>query len=289
MKKLSFLVPAYNGLSWLQKNVKFWSEVTKYVDVILVEDSSEKQMEQFCKKHNITYYSKPNGNWGSVINFAIKNRLIKTEWMAIVDVDDTVKISQLATLIESLDSRYDVIYTHSDNIDFATSKSLYITTNKWVHSSWIKTSLFNSVDKLPENVFYMDSFFMAFIKNSKNFKTIDSLIPYNYFINIPNQSINISTVSMLKQKMSSLLAIENEFENYVLKNNLSITRDFLDDQKHAVSMSVRNLYEKSSLKSDLVDLKNIYKENYRNKRVSLKKRLFWAILYRIFTFKKAVK
>lgn len=44
---------------------------------------------QYCKRYsNIKLFSKPNGNWGSVINYVKENRLIKNEYVLVLDSDD---------------------------------------------------------------------------------------------------------------------------------------------------------------------------------------------------------
>lgn len=285
MKKLTLLVPAYNGLIWLEKNSEFWTNVSKYAHVILVEDSKEEQMKNFCILNNIEYFSKPNGNWGSVINFAVKNKIIQTEWMAILDVDDTIKIEELKKLMDFLDDDYEVIFTDSDYMDFPTNSLTKRHSDKWVHSTWMKTEYFYLIDSLPENVFYTDRFFMAFAENAKKFKIVSSLSPYNYFVNIPGQSIEQKNIDMLLSKMPSYRVLEEQFRFWVDKNNLQCTQKEINSAEFVIANIIRSIYDMSHSKKELKKLEEVYSQHYHNKHIPISHKLLWSKIYRFFTLK----
>lgn len=284
MKKLTFLVPAYNALFWLEKNEKFWKSLSEFAEIVLVEDSCEEQMKGFCSKLNIRYFSKRNGNWGSVINFAIEQKLINTEWIAILDADDTVKIGELKKLLKHLENT-DVVFTKSDFIDYKTKKVIKRTSEKWIHSTWMKTSFFYSIPNLPEDVFFMDQFVMAYVLNSKNQKSVNDLQPYNYFVNIPGQSVDVSTFDILISKMQSYLVMQNEFPKWIETNEIYVSKKEVTANSFVIAGKIRYIYDNTSSRSELRKLRNLYSDLYKGKSVPFRKKIFWSMLYRFFVFK----
>lgn len=286
LKKISLLVPAYNGLIWLEKNKDFWVEATNVAEVIVVEDSPSRQMENFCLNNNIVYFSKENGNWGSVINFAIKKRIINTEWMAVVDVDDTIKIDELNKLLQILDDKYDVCFTKSDDVDFLSGEKICEhNEKKWVHSCWLKTECFYRMPYIPEGVFYTDQFFNAFVCNIVNKIEAMHLSPYNYFKNIPGQSVSIKNSIELQTKIQSLKTLENNFIPWIVKNEISVSKKIRKSNRNSLVRAIRQIYDVTESKSELLKLRKIYRENC--KKVNLFEKLFWSDLFRFFTFKRA--
>ena len=55
-----------------------WKTLSSLVELIIVEDKKTEDAKKIAKEIGARYYSKKNGNWGSVVNFAVSKKLIKT-------------------------------------------------------------------------------------------------------------------------------------------------------------------------------------------------------------------
>lgn len=287
-KKMTFLIPAYKGLKWLELNANFWKKITEFVHVILVEDSTENQMKSFCLSNNITYFSKENGNWGSVLNFVKNNNLISTEWMAIVDVDDMVDLDELEKLLSFLEKKHesDVVFTGTKVIDFVSKKEV-ISFHKWIHSAWFKTRLLYEVSDLPENVFYSDNFIVAKFHNS-NFVQNKNISPYMYFNNIPGQSTDVNNVDKLVDKLKSMRELA-KIESWLEQNNIFWDNHSISFCKYFILTNIRNLLDRSASRAEIKKLKELYKQELiflkTFTKIPISKRLIWSFFYRIWTFK----
>lgn len=288
-KKLSFLVPAFKGIDWLKKNYVFWKEAVEHVDVVLVEDSEEESMKEFCAKLGIKYFSKPNGNWGSVINFAKNKKIISTEWVAVVDVDDTVDFGELEKLLntfKTIEKDVDVVYTSLKTIDFDTGEEK---NHKWksIHSSWFKTSKFFEMPDLAENVFYTDNFVMAYFLNRKN-KSFDAhfISPYNYFINIPGQSIDYSSLESVLRKKPSFDNLEKNIRPFIEQNEIDIKESWIKTREYDFVHALRTAFEKSKKSEEMKKIRQMYKSYTTGKRVPLFRKFIWSYFYRFFIWGK---
>lgn len=198
MNKMTFIVPTFRAEKWIEKHKTFWKEVSKMVEVIVVEDSEEKLAKPICDELGIKYFSKPNGNWGSVINFAKQNKIIKTKYFAIVDADDVIELNELQKLLNSLDNKdfyITNVFKHSlkSNERKLINKSNFgkDRTVPFVHSIWIKTDMLYELPDLPNNTFYSDDLFVTFLQSKKDvsFEYVNCT-PYVHYIDLPGQSIS---------------------------------------------------------------------------------------------------
>lgn len=94
----TILIPAYNSANWISKaidSVLINQYDPNLFEIVVVNDGSKDNtadiVMQYCKRYNnIKLFSKPNGNWGSVINYAKENHLIKNDYVFVLDSDDVM-------------------------------------------------------------------------------------------------------------------------------------------------------------------------------------------------------
>ena len=96
MNTFSFVIATYNSSSYIKNAVQSIVD-NKYdpnkYEIIIVDDGSVDNTLDICYKlkaqySNIQIFLKPNGNWGSVINYVCKNKLVKNDYVVILDSDD---------------------------------------------------------------------------------------------------------------------------------------------------------------------------------------------------------
>lgn len=94
----TILIPAYNSANYVSTAIDSVL-ANKYdpnlFEIIVINDGSTDNtvdiVMQYCKRYsNIKLFSKPNGNWGSVVNYAKENHLINNEYVFILDSDDAM-------------------------------------------------------------------------------------------------------------------------------------------------------------------------------------------------------
>ncbi|MGL4947954.1 MAG: glycosyltransferase [Mycoplasma sp.] len=92
----SIVIPAYNCASYISKTLDSVIN-TNYdkdnIEVLIIDDGSSddtvKVAKEYSKKYKfIKVYEKPNGQWGSVINYVKNNQLAKNDFISILDSDD---------------------------------------------------------------------------------------------------------------------------------------------------------------------------------------------------------
>lgn len=101
-KTFTIIVPCYNSQNFAKHALKSIVDCNYDMDkieVLIIDDGSKDQddfyktIENFFIQYPKTfkYYKKENGNWGSVINYAKKNKLINNDLVCILDSDDKFK------------------------------------------------------------------------------------------------------------------------------------------------------------------------------------------------------
>ncbi len=99
MKTFTIITPVYNSQSYIEKcllsviNQKYNLNLVQH---ILINDGSTDKSEEIIKKYqnkypHIKYFKKQNGNWGSVINYVLNNKLINNQYVIICDSDDVIR------------------------------------------------------------------------------------------------------------------------------------------------------------------------------------------------------
>ena len=198
MKTFSIITAVYNGEKFVENCIKAILN-TNYdlnlIEHIIVDDGStdntKKICEEYAKKYShIKFYSKPNGNWGSVINFVKNNKLASNDYIVVCDADDMLVKTAFRTINEKC--KDEDLFASSFYLWNGKSKKIKITPyfflfkkhfvkkDLWnYHSSliipasgWIKKEIFYSIPDLKEKVSYQDTvlFTHAFLKAKKSFE-----------------------------------------------------------------------------------------------------------------------
>lgn len=234
-KKISFIIPTYKANKWFQMNFDNWLEMSKYVELIIVEDDMSGSCEEIAKDLGARYYKKSNGNWGSVINFVKKNKLVNTDYVAIVDPDDKINILELKKLISVL-GEFDLYYTNYTRISFQTNEEKLISLKKigksylkkyypFIHSLWFRTKILYDLPDLPENVIYSDGLIdLFFLSNSRYSLKYYDFAPYMYFVGIPGQSISIKRTKANIQNFNIVLKLNDFIADFDNKKRNKISR-----------------------------------------------------------------
>ncbi len=108
MKLLSIIVPAYNMEAYLAQCVESVLRTPSLaaVEIIIVNDGSKDRTLRIAKQYaerytdTITIIDKPNGNYGSTINAALK--IAQGEYVKILDADDCFDGSRIAEFLSFL-------------------------------------------------------------------------------------------------------------------------------------------------------------------------------------------
>lgn len=288
--KISILVPAYKGLRFLERNRNFWTELTQLLgggNIHLIEDDLSGEMQSFSENMRWQYYKKENGNWGSVINYAVSKITFPTEYVFILDVDDTMEIEELKKLLAFMQmDKSEVIQTKTQWQKWGDQKPFKITNIFWVHSIFIKSEVFKKIPHLPEKVYFMDNYLIAAVDRfCKSIREVN-LAPYIYYTDVEGQSVS---------KKFSHLQADSHMELLIGFPQWEKANNFHEGPKyraHAVSslpgsafFGIRNFYDNAQNRSERKEIVNFWKRMKKERKPSLKESLFWSRLYVFFTFK----
>lgn len=293
INKLSIIIPAYKALSFLNENAEMWIQVSNLIgpkNIFLIEDSREESMKTFADENGWHYFSKDNGNWGSVINFVRKNILLETKYFCIVDADDEIDIKELKKLLSAINNtEEDLIWTNSKWVNWKNKNEVKIKSEFWIHSIYIKTDLLKCVPSLPEGVFFTDNhFLMSVEKAAESIKELKNICPYIYFYNVLGASNDNSNFS--DQKFKSWMELANIFlfrKQYNLEKEKYLTANLNDEKPYLYSdfSYLRNVWDNCDSSETRKVIARKYKELKKSKTPSFTKRLVWSRLYTFFTFK----
>lgn len=211
--KFTIIIPIYNMEKYIEKALNsLITQTYQNFEVIIVNDGSKDQTEQivkpFLSKKKYFYYKKNNGNWGSVINFVLKNKLINGDYVTILDGDDWFKPNALEIIAKRLekDPTIDVVLSkiemHSQKkickLPVILFKSKYVKREKartplsTPHGKFYKKSLFESLKLLKENVPYQDVIlYHRLISRAKRIYYINKAIVI-WWIDRPQNSTQMS-------------------------------------------------------------------------------------------------
>lgn len=95
-KTFTVITAAYNVQDYVERCVEGIVHANydlSKIEHIIVDDGSTDKTKEVCERlalkyKHIKFYSKPNGNWGSVMNYVKKNKLAHNDYITICDADD---------------------------------------------------------------------------------------------------------------------------------------------------------------------------------------------------------
>ncbi len=188
----SIIVPYYNSSAYIEKNLSSVINQNynkKLIQIIVVDDGSSEDASSIIKKveskynFKIDFYKKSNGNWGSVINYVVQNKLIKNDLVMVLDSDDCLKQNCFDYVNKNIkdSSIYAISYKKwdgnkkesfticpfwqlSSNVDPKRKKSPFCTPLAFFY----KKDLFYELKPLKENMFYQDNILFAQLVNKSN-------------------------------------------------------------------------------------------------------------------------
>lgn len=291
-KKLTFVLPCYNADEHLKRNIAMWKQVAKEVELIFVEDDTTTIIQNTVRTIGGQYFNKPNGNWGSVVNFARANNLVKTEYVAIVDPDDEINLEDLKTLIEHLESGKDLYLTGFTYKNFQTEKmkKKRLGLDKWtfVHQIWFKTEILKTLPELPEKASFMDNIVVKHVlEQSATFEKVN-VFPYIYLHNFPGQSTAGGLKNIDKRleasKMLSPFSNGAKVLNHKLESRYRTAVDTVCF--HDLSI-IRNSFDNESNKSNRKQIAKMYCEHraLMSRKVPIRFWLIWSRLFVMLTLK----
>jgi len=186
-KKITIITPAFNSEKYIEKNIMaiINSNYDKNnIEHIIVDDGSTDNTKLICEKwtkkySHIKFYSKPNGNWGSVINFVKKNRLATGDYIVVCDSDDII-LPNAFNLINLKNNNADIVIgdfwffngkrkTNRFPICWYLFKSKFNKTdvNDYMNNvlipccTYFKKEIFYLTDDIKEHLIYQDCIFYA--------------------------------------------------------------------------------------------------------------------------------
>ncbi len=212
-KSFSIIIPYYNSNNYIEKALNAITNVNyeqSLIEVLIIDDGSKNDsfevVNNYCKKYkNIKLFHKPNGQWGSVINYVLSNKLAQKEYIAILDSDDFYD-QKIFEILNSM-PRSDILVGAFKKFDgkkqirkvypfwFLIKRNIH---NKQQMSTpfclplifFVRKEVFYQLEKLDKNMAYQDPVYLCqLIKNAKSLFFTKKTIGY-YFFNRPNNSIS---------------------------------------------------------------------------------------------------
>lgn len=221
-KILTIVICCYNSTKTILNTLASIDiEKNRDIDIFLIDDGSKDDLKtcvmDYLKKYpkQVHYFRKPNGNWGSCLNFAIKNA--KSRYLSVLDSDDqyhTKAFNKVVSLLRKTRKETDIVFCNYEfhflkpektkvqpitvtstrkNIKYLPCKKIPLFHLITIHSTIFAVENLKTIRKLPEHVFYSDSLliYRALLKARNVAYLNKDIYLYKYFIRPGNQSISI--------------------------------------------------------------------------------------------------
>ena len=199
----SIITPVYNGSQYINKCIESVNKIEydhNKIEHIIIDDGSTDDTRKICLKYakkykHIKFYSKSNGNWGSVINYVKKNKLVHNDYVVVCDADDII-LPHAFKIINKKSNNYDMIIGSFSIWDgkrikyrvhtyhFLFKRIIikkyplhYFNPIMWPHFTYMSKKIFYSTNSLREGVSYQDAFlYLEAYMNSKKVLYIRKII-----------------------------------------------------------------------------------------------------------------
>ncbi len=191
MKSFSIITPVYNGQEYIANCINAIANANydlSKIEHIVVDDGSTDSTKEICerlaKKYpHVKFYSKENGNWGSVINFVKNKHLVHNDYVVLCDADDILLPNCFET-VNRKNNGCDLFVSSFYRWNgkkrkikifpyfFLFKRNLYKKYEWHYHTSlivpqsgWMKKDIFYKIEDLKEGVAYQDTvlFTQAFL------------------------------------------------------------------------------------------------------------------------------
>lgn len=173
--KFTIIIPAYNSAKFIQIPLDSLEKQTcTDFEVLVVNDGSTDNTKQVVQPYierneNWRIVDKANGNWGSVVNYVIKNNLINGEYVTILDSDDYFTPEALSDFAQNLGSDIimsKIVFKNNKqqkpmSVVMCSKKQLNLrrkrTPVSMPHGKFYKRELFMQLEPLEEGIPYQDT------------------------------------------------------------------------------------------------------------------------------------
>lgn len=281
MKELTIIIPSYNTVSFIHKNMATFIDERLFekVEILLINDGSKDNTAELAMKYEEDYagyvrcINKENGGHGSVINRGIQEA--QGKYIKVIDADDWVDTDNLIRMVELLCvTDADVVINPYIKIHQQTGEKLLCGTidnvngstfefNKLVkenykivlHSGTYKTELFREHGiKVTEKCFYEDFQYTLYPIPYINTVIYNENPVYYYLVGQKTQSVNAT--SGLKN-MDMYIKVYRDAIGYFESIESSTDANIREYMSNCLSDYLRSMY-------------NIYLRNYKKKNIEKK-------------------
>lgn len=183
MKTFSVITPVFNGEKYIGKCIEAIANADydiSRIEHIIVDDGSTDNTKNICEEYarrynHIKFFSKENGNWGSVINFVKEGKLVNNDYVTICDADD-ILLSDCFNTVNVKNNDADLFLSAFYRWNgkkrkikilpyFFLFKRNMIKKTQWHYhttlivpqSCWIKKEIFYRINNLKEKIAYQDT------------------------------------------------------------------------------------------------------------------------------------
>lgn len=206
----SVIIPFYDTIDYVRETIESIASQQNFnldnIEVIIINDGSKHNLNFLYEYRkvikNLAIYSKPNGNWGSVINYVKNNHLANGKYLTILDSDDKFTNDSLSTVEKFIANEPDIItanfyrwlsnknkkkaihvhWLKKSNLFFGLSfnkkRHLLRTPYSFPLVKFYKTNLFYKINiNLEEKISYQDCvLFHTFIKHCSSWQYINKYL-----------------------------------------------------------------------------------------------------------------
>lgn len=231
MVSFSIITPVYNGEKYIAKCVESIAKTTydlSKVEHIIVDDGSTDKTKEICTElcklyKHVKFYTKSNGNWGSVINFVKSNKIVNNDYCIVCDADDFLSIDALSVINNKIGQNdifswsYHYWNGHKKGVRISPYMFLFkkeftkIRDEDYFLSRYFipcclcfKKEIFYKIGDLAENVMYQDTIlFLELQKFATKIGFTPKALSFYYFNNVGNtmsqRKTDFGINSMLKR------------------------------------------------------------------------------------------
>lgn len=329
-KILSIIMPIYNGEKYIDNclmalDLDSLKSINK-IEIIMVNDGSKDNTEKLIKKwqnkfpDTIKTITKENGQYGSAINYGIKN--MNSNFFKLLDIDDCLNSDYLEEYISILEKNQskDIIVNNYRTYNQKTNKYKiynfqkdfqFQTDNNWEnllikkqvmthHSMTFNKNLVDKIKEVPEHLFSVDTLFVyKALLLSESIKYIDDdNFLYTYVIGQPNQSVEFKSMLKFINHQEEILykIYEEDLSNIKQENKMYTLARYLRNMVYWRLLLVSKSDNKFRNKKEMIEKeRNKIKENFSQEiyekyiNKGLLRHFKFSRTYTIFVFKLAVR